>query len=899
MQNKFFQNKIWKNVLIYLGIVLLFLVLSYLLVPQVLSGKIVNQGDISSWKGMSNEAVTYNAAHPEDKTRWTDSMFGGMPTTGTIDDYDGDWTKWLYDLLLTGRRPATYFFIALLGGFLLLLSFGAGLIPAVGGAVAIAFCSYNMQIIQVGHNTKMQAIAYFPWVLAAVVYTYRCAMASPGGLSPAESESRSLSGTKAWLPKTLFASVLFALALSFQIKANHPQITYYLAIVIFIYALTLVVWTFVKKDGRKQRIGRFFTASALLLTIGCIGIATNANKLLPVYEYSSYTMRGGSELAAENASGDASAKGNADGLDIEYATAWSYGINEMPNLLIPSFNGEASACSPRLKDGATEKLLRRAGQPNVKETVKALPMYWGPQPFTAGPMYLGAVTIFLFVLGLILLKGKDRIWIAIASVIAVFLAWGNHFMWFTELWFRYAPMYSKFRTVSMALTVLQVTVPLLGFLCVDKIIKEEIDKKRIMKALWWAFGIVGGFCLLFALFPSLAGSFTSAEKDRWYADVLVDAFKEDRMAMLRNDALRSLLFVTVTAAILLWAFKAKEPFAAKGRLYISGVCIVAVVWFDMFSVGRRYLNSDHFISPKKWEAQFRERPVDKLILRDKDLSYRVLDLSVSTFNDAHQCFRHKCIGGYSPIKMQRYQDLIERYISPEIDRLGRLARTCGETAELEENFPYLPVISMLNGRYVIPGGELIPSDGDLVPALNPYAFGNCWFVDGFRLEETVNGEFNALATTDLRTTAVLGPDFRHIEYVKPEMLSDDDYIELTSYEPNELHYECGLSGERAVVFSEIYYPSGWKAWIGPKGGVGQTEGSRFVPSENAVAAELFRADWTLRGMTVPEGEWEIVMRFEPESYIVGEKISLASSLTLILLVLLSGGFAIVCRRRAA
>ncbi len=893
-----------KKILIYLGIVVFFVVLSYAFVPQVLSGKIVNQGDISSWKGMANEAVTYNAQHPEDKTQWTDSMFGGMPTTATIDDFDGDWTKWLYNLLLTGRRPATYFFIALLGGFLLMLSFGCGLVPAIGGAIAIAFCSYNMQIIQVGHNTKMQAIAFFPWVLAGVVYTYRCAMRGLKG------------GWKSWLPRTVFAAVLFALALSFQIKANHPQITYYLAIVIFVYALTLFVWVCVKKEERRRRIQRFFAASALLLVVGCIGIATNANKLIPTYEYSKYTMRGGSELAADRAehAGDAKAvkeaKAAAKGLDLEYATAWSYGINEMPNLLIPNFNGGASACDPQLKHGATEDLLRRAGQPNVKQTVKQLPMYWGPQPFTAGPMYLGAVTIFLFVLGLFLFRGKDKWWIIIATVIAVFLAWGSHFMWFTRLWFNYAPMYNKFRTVSMALTVLQVTVPLLGFLTLDKILKAEYDSRKVIRSTFWAAGITGGFCLLMALFPGIAGDF-SAASDAGMQDVLVDALREDRRAMLRNDARSSFIIILVASAVILLIY-GNKPFARLGKLLgnasVAGGLIALLVLCDLFFVGRRYLNSDHFISPKSWEAQFRERPVDKAILADGDVSYRVLDLSVNTFNDAHQSYRHKCIGGYSPVKLQRYQDLIERYISGEINSVYKATEGCATVGEVEEKLPYLRVISMLNGKYIILGA-------DFEPVLNDYAFGNCWFVDSARTASSVNGEVDLLADVELDNTVVLGPDFGDIasqinslrenpelsdepaNLNNPEDFNDsEDFVRMTSYEPNELHYECRLSSPRAVMFSEIYYPDGWKAWVGPVGAVGETVGNRFKAASGAEERAIFRGDWMLRGMILPAGEHEIVMRFEPQSYVVGERISTASSALLILLVVLSAAGAIVFRR---
>ena len=391
-------KEVLKKIGIYAGILLLFVALAYSYTPQVLEGKIVNQSDIASWKGMANEAMTHNEAHPEDPTAWTNSMFGGMPTTATIDSFEGDWTDAIYDFLLTGRRPASYLLIALIGGFLLMLSMGTSKLIAVAGAIAIAFCSYNMQIIQVGHNTKMQAIAYFPWVLAGVIFTYRAALARlPRRSAPRNDvEKNGVNGNshvipseawesswKSWIPKTILGATLFAFALSMQIKANHLQITYYLAIVIFAYAIGLLIYICIDKARRSEQLGRFFAASALLLVIGIVGIATNANKLIPTYEYTPYTMRGGSELSADSDSH------NDKGLDLDYATAWSYGINEMPNLLIPNFNGGASSGALDM-DSETAKLLKRAGQPNLRQTLRHMPLYWGPQPFTAGPMYMGA-----------------------------------------------------------------------------------------------------------------------------------------------------------------------------------------------------------------------------------------------------------------------------------------------------------------------------------------------------------------------------------------------------------------------------------------------------------------------------------------------------------------------------
>lgn len=872
-----------KNIGIYAGILLLFIGLAYGYTPQVLDGMIVNQSDIASWKGMANEAVTHNATHPEDPTAWTNSMFGGMPTTATIDSFEGDWTDVIYDFLLTGRRPASYLLLALIGGFLLMLSVGTSKVIAVAGAIAIAFCSYNMQIIQVGHNTKMQAIAYFPWVLAGVIFTYRAALAAL---------SDEKASWKSWLPKTILGATLFAFALSMQIKANHLQITYYLAIVIFAYAIGQFIYICLDKARRSALMKRFFAASALLLVIGIVGIATNANKLIPTYEYTPYTMRGGSELSADSDSH------NDKGLDLDYATAWSYGISEMPNLLIPNFNGGSSSGELPM-DSETGKLLKRAGQPNLRQALKHMPLYWGPQPFTAGPMYMGAITIFLFVLGLALCNGREKWWLVAATVIAVFLAWGNHFMWFTRLWFEYAPMYNKFRTVSMALIVLQVTLPLLGFYVLDRIMKETYEKKTLMKGLYIAFGIIAGFCALSALIPGIAGTFVSAS-DAGMNEMLVETLAADRATLLVKDAFRSLLLITCAFLLIVWAYRTPKvdavgkngSFVLKGRLTIAGVAVVLLVFFDLVPVGKRYLNASHFVTPKDFTAHYEPRLVDEIIHEDTDPNYRVLDLSVNTFNDAIQSYHHKCIGGYSPVKLQRYQDLIDRYITDEIYDVYDVVENAATIQDVEAALPELKVVSMLNGKYIILGENYSP-------VVNPYAYGNAWFVSDFVEAATPDEEIALLESTDLRTTAVIGADFQDaVKNVQTEeMTFDMPRISLTHYAPNELRYSFSTGSERAAIFSEIYYPKGWKAWIEPAGVAGEVRNGHYHPTAEGRPVELFRADWMLRGAVIPAGEGQLIMRFEPDSYQLGENISRASSILLILLLLGSSAGMIIFRRR--
>ena len=843
-------KEILRKALPYVIIVAGFVVIAYAYAPQVLQGKVVNQSDISSWKGMSHEILEWNEEHPDDPALWTGSMFSGMPSTQISVPYKGDATTPLYDLLFWGERPPSYLIISLLGGFLLFLAFGVNPWLSAVGAIAVTFCSYNMQIIQVGHNTKMVAIAFMPWVLAALVYAYR--------------------------RKAFLGAVLFALALSFQIKANHPQITYYLAFIVFGYAIAelcgaivaqkrqkaaragrlsdslLTSGTTVVPPFRETPLGRWLTASVLVLVGGLLGIATNANKLLPTYEYAEYTMRGGSELTHDehNQTGD--------GLKLDYATAWSYGIGETPNLLIPNFNGGSSS-GELSRESETYKYLRSVGA-NAENMRKGMPLYWGPQPFTAGPMYLGAVSLFLFVFGLCVIRGRYKWWIAGVSLLAVLLAWGSHFMWFSEMFFRYAPLYNKFRTVSMILVILQVTVPLMGILGVNAALfgKERLPDSKIKNGLLTALGVTGGISLLFVLFPSLAGDFASSSDAMFGGNTaLVEALRDDRRSLLRADAFRSLIFIVLAAVVFFASWKGKLK--AMPAVTLLGVLLLV----DLWGVDKRYLNKEHFVTERNFDSQFTPRPVDNAILQDADLSYRVLDLSVNTFNDAIVSYHHKTIGGYSPAKLQRYQDLIDFHIAPEmsamIEDINSAIPTARTIGELEDVLGYYPVLAMLNTKYIVvdPGSLPLTYDGRL---------GNGWLVSRSRTASTADAEMAALGEIDPAVEAVIfdpdAADGTVTEYTG----ADSDRVELTYYSPNRLRYDVSAPASGLAVFSEIYYPAGWKAYV------------------DGEEKPILRADYVLRALLIDEGEHEVEFVFAPDSFVVGRDISLASSIAIIVLL---------------
>jgi len=808
----------------------LFVALAYAYTPEVLKGKIVNQSDIAAWNGMSREIVSYNQAHPnEEPTLWTNSMFSGMPAVPISVIYKGDMTKYLYDLLFWGERPPSYLIISLIGGFLMLLACGVNPWLSIIGAIGITFCSYNLQILQVGHNSKMVAIAFMPWVLAALVYAYRKRM--------------------------LLGAGLFALALSFQIKATHPQITYYLGMIVFCFVVA-ELYTAIKE----KRWKRFLLTSCALLAGGLLGMATNINHLWPTQEYAKYSMRGGSEL-----SGDEQNAGKK-GLKLDYATMWSYSPGETFNLLIPNYKGGASNGDAFGKDSETVQWLKSEGYSNAEQVVKGVHAYWGSQPFTAGPMYLGAVMVFLFVLGLFLTRGTLKWWIMALGVITLLLSWGGDAMWFTRFFSQYIPLYNKFRTVSMILVIFQILFPLLGIVAVQQLLDNKFDKKQVLKSLYWASGLTAGFCLLMALIPSLSGSFLSGyERSMGIPQEMLPALQADRSGLLRVDAVRSFCFILLTAGVLWFSINRKM----KCVWVIAAIGVLVLV--DLWPMGKRYLNSDHFVSQRVFQQQFTKRPVDEMILLDTDLYYRTLDISVNTFGDSHVSYWHKTIGGYSPAKLQRYQEMIDRYIYPEIDAMGKAISTCATWEEAEAAASLFPILNMLNTRYVI-------IQPDMPPLVNYSFFDNAWFCSDIFWVDTPDREIEAVGLVDLSTTAVIHESFKDVfRDFNGAVVDPDASIRLTHYAPNTLEFAYSSASPQLAIFSDIWYPKGWKAWV------------------NDRPVEIARANYILRAISIPAGDHTIRFAFAPESYTKGAGYSRISSV--LLLLLLAAGIFVSCRKR--
>jgi len=784
----------------HLIVILLFVGISFAYFSPVLQGKRLDMPDIKHWKGMSKEVIDFREATGEEAL-WTNSMFSGMPAYQISTKYKGNLIQYVAKVISLGiPRPANMLFLYLLGFYLLLLSLKVDYRLSAIGAIAFAFSSYFFIIIMAGHMTKAHAIAYVPMVVAAVLYTYRGRM--------------------------LLGGVLTALAVAMELYANHLQITYYLVLMLLLIGLVQFI-----KDVKANNLLDFAKRSGVLVLAALLASGTAITRLSTTMEYGTESTRGKSELTNN-------LDNKTSGLDKDYATSWSYGVAETFTLLIPNFYGGSSSNSVLTLEDDSETLdfLKRFRNKQLANTLAQYKSssYWGDQPFTSGPTYAGAIVIFLFVLGLLFVKSQMRTWLLLATILSIMLAWGKNFMPLTDFFLDYFPAYNKFRAVSMILVIAEFTLPLLGFLALNKFLTTDasIDEKK--KPLQLAFYITGGIALLFALMPSLFFDFLS-EKDLTplgqgikTPNGFLDGLASDRAGLLSADAWRSFIFIALTFGVL-WMFL-KNKLQSKYVILIVGVLIMA----DMWTVNKRYLNDDHFARKRKVERPYQATAADQQILRDIDPNFRVFNQSVSTFNDASTSYFHKSIGGYHGAKLKRYQELIENHISK-----GNMA-----------------VLNMLNTKYFItPKGQA---------QQNPAAMGNAWFVNTVNIVTNADAEIAALNGFNPSTTAIV--DTRFSDQIINNLDNTTANITLTEYKPNYLKYNSNSTIDGIAIFSEIYYDKGWNAYVDGK------------------LSPHFRANYVLRGMQIPKGNHSIEFKFEPSTYKTGETISLASSIILLLLL---------------
>ncbi len=788
-----------------------FLVISYIYFYPVLEGKVLRANDSSVSNYISKEIRDYRAANGKDPL-WTNSIFSGMPGYLILTRHPGNLMRHVDNVLRVFKMPVSVLFLAMTGFYVLLLMLGVNRWIAAAGAVAYGFSSFLFQILAAGHNTQAIALAYMAPMIGGVWYAYR--------------------------HDAIKGALFTAFILSLELLANHPQITYYAGLCLLVFIITEFIWSV-----REKTVPKFLKTSAILIIPVIIAIGVNFGNLYTVYEYSKYSMRGKSDLVTEN-------RNMSSGLDRDYIVNWSYGIDETMNLLIPNYKGGSS--KPFDRDSETVKALR---QNNMASASNQVMKYWGTQPGTDGPHYMGAIIIFLFVLGLIITKGREKWWLLIATILSVMLSWGKNFMPFTNLFIDFFPGYNKFRAVTMTLVIAQFCIPFLGILALRDIYESSISRKDIIKGLKIAFGITGGLLLLIIAIPGIAGSFLN-QGEVGYPDWLKTAMVSDRKELLRTDALRSLVFVTAGAAVLLAFIKDKL------RKEYSIVVIGVLVLLDLWTVDKRYLNSDRFERPSAIQKSVVPTPADAFILKDQSYN-RVLNLAVSTFNDnTPTSYFHKSIGGYHGAKLKRYQELIDSALLREINAFIGAAGNARSAEDLIPPLAKAPALNMLNTRYIIYNPEA-------PPVINPYALGNAWFVENPVFVENANQEIMAINSLNPVTDAVIDKKFRDLVTGTSYPPAHGDTIYLTSYQPNELIYKYSAATEKLIVFSEIYYPAGWKCYV------------------DGTEKPYMRANYVLRAMVAPAGDHEIKFSFNPESFVTGNKVSLASS---ILLFLLAGGF---------
>ena len=794
----------------HLMAILIFLSISLVYFYPILEGKVMHTNDGTVAQNAAKEISDFREKYGEEPL-WTNSMFSGMPAYLISTLYKGNIMRPVNSALNFLKHPASYIFLTMLGFYVLLLMFNTDPGLAVAGAIAYGFSTYFFFILAAGHNTKAMAIAYMAPMIGSVIYAYR--------------------------KDAVKGALLLTFFLTLMILANHPQITYYALLCILIFIILEFFYAI-----REKEITKFVKSSLILILPLILSVGMNFSSLYTTYEYGTFSTRSKSELVTEDSN-------KTTGLDRDYITQWSYGVDETLTLLIPNYKGGAH--KPFDKTSETVTALRRN---NAAQYVNQFQQYWGTQPWVDGPVYVGAIIVFLFVLGLIIVKGQVKWWLLTATILSVMLAWGKNFMPLTNLFLDYFPGYNKFRAVTMILVIAEFCIPLLGILALRDIFNGSVSRKDLLKGVKIAFGITGCLTFLFVLFPGMAGSFMSpAESGIELPDWLSTALVADRQSLLRIDALRSFILILLAASVIMAFFyeKIKKEYA---------ILLLTVLFLgDMWLVDKRYLNSDNFVRKEAKAKLQTPSAADTYILQD-DSHFRVLNLSVSTFNDASTSLYHKSIGGYHGAKLKRYQELIETSLISDIEHIRRVGGSAQTLEDFESAFNSTSILNMLNARYVIYNPEA-------VPLVNSKALGNAWFVENTVFAENASEELGSLDDIDPEIMAVIDKRFQNLAPENTYPVAEGDRIELLSYEPNELIYSSTTAKENLAVFSEIYYPAGWKSYI------------------DGVETPHFRVNYVLRGMLIPAGSHEIRFRFEPASYITGNKISYASSAIYILLIL--------------
>lgn len=789
--------------------IILFLGLGFAYFPDVLEGKQLGGHDNATFAGMSREIADFRKETGKEAL-WTNSMFGGMPGYMISTIYKGNSLNFLDRIMQAGPRPVSFVFLYLVGFYLLLISFRVNPWLALVGAIAFAFSSYNFVILAAGHNSKAIAIGYMAPVIAGIILTFR---------------------GKRWL-----GGAITGIALALQIKAGHPQITYYTLMIVFIFGLTQLYFAIREKYFKDLLV----TVAILLVAVG-FSVASNASRLWTTLEYGKYSMRSRSELTRE--AGD-----QTSGLTKSYATQWSYGIDETFSLLIPGFKGGSSDGSLS-ENSETYRLFAQNNPSQAAEVVKHLPLYWGTQTSTLGNVYVGAIVVFLFVLGMFIGDRRIKWWLLAATILGIMLAWGKNFMFLTDFFMDHVPGYNKFRTVSMTLVIPALAMPILAMITMHQVLFGDIDKKKLFTALKWSAGIVGGISLLFALFPDLAGNFVSAQ-DSNYQPALADALRADRRSLLRMDALRSAIFTGLTAGMIL-LFKMEK---IKPNVVIVGLALLFLA--DMWPVDKRYLNKGHFSNKRQAAQPYTPSAADQFIMAQPGFNERVLNLTVAIFQDASTSYFHQSVGGYHGAKMRRYQDIIETGLMADINSLyGGLQSQNYVT--VDSILARTNVLNMINTRYILINPET-------QPITNRHALGNAWFVDQVRVVQNADEDVATLAKIDVAKEATLDARFEELLNGKVFQPDPSATIALLEYSPNRMVYKSESATEQLAMFSEVYYEEGWQATI------------------DGVEADHLRMDYILRGMVIPQGSHEIVFEFHPRSYYAGTTVSLISSLLLLL-----------------